>query len=892
MLATPVGANVAVTAASAPHEQAPLASAAPQQGTAAAAAAAAAGAKKKKITRLIPAEESLAAIEECTEHSEDSETMQLSASSVFSKQNSKSKMVLRDAPNILGEAAGDPSGDASSIAGAGSAEAAPPRDKATSTGSGQARGVTRPATTTAVKSAADETSSNGTEKTVTSEEHDDDEQSTSSNPVQAPSIPTATNPVPHYSNMVASSSAQQTVSTTTTTPAEPPPAMSPVASFNPPTPVKEKLVRSPVRDHHQQQQPPSQLPSSPLSPSRLMVPPLANPPHNVVPSDPPSTATHHMNSSLNQSINLSSLDYAAELLEENDYDNRHGDGGGGSTAVAAAGEEDVGHEDGDHSFSGNHSDAVVVVGPGGPPGHQSQEGEFDFEDDFPDDFEEPEKEEILTWRLDPSVSLSDWTLVVRVRESGSASSHAPPTSYHVHKNILAVGPRKSDYFVNVFRTSAASSSTSNVTEVVLGEVAARVVPQLLDFMYSVEGDLDINSARACGLRHLAQFFGVRALHKRVTDFIQKDLTMSSVVTYYVDVVSLRDEKLLVNIAKFCSKNIMKIDTAFPLVEVMDPYFFSKLLTSQHINTKEKRYHCSLLVAEYCRMNKKRLDGKRFLMLTDEASLPVVHYSAALTLMEMEADVVVTTSLESLMGMTSLQSRCVRDLSSHWRDLVEMDMQVITRVCRKLPSSVVTELLVRSLSSAKRKLNDPEAMEVSSKHSMGTTGTVGTTSSRQSTRTRDRGGERNEKPQLHLSEQPGDPSRRTGAAFKKEIRDLRKEYEAKMEQMKHAHLEEMTRLKKEYDMNLVRLRDMLIDKDKTISKFWNEIKSFERMPNNLDGKLVASGRQHEASFMPEVRPTTVDGYLYVGKKGGAKYPVFFYKREEREKSDSAASVGTR
>lgn len=826
-MSTPVDPSAGADSSS-PHQQpsgGALNSALPASAPTQAAQQASQQARKKKITRLIPAEESLAVIEECTEHSEDSSIVSASDGNITPKhQLSKIGKLMKGTklPEVLGET---PLSDAS-LASLEQKEAEeeellaaskltnresylslPKRANSTQK---QGNGDSAIAVAIAPRRSGDESSSNedtvATEKMTDAEDEEDQNDGSSQEPRKALSAP------PHqqqghrhqtYNPQFQHRLNPQHPSTNgDASPSEQHPshlALPASAPLIPQHPLQ--LSRSPPSSPHR---------SPTRSPARMTYTTPA------FPSDPPSNSM--------------------PLIDD---------------------------LDGDDTVDGGSSTAQTPV---------NDDGMFDFDDDFADELDEPEKEEILTWRLDPAQSLSDWTIVVKSRESETSNS------YHVHKNILAVGPRKSEYFVNVFRMigRAGDQSSSTTTEVVLGEVAAKVFPQLLDFMYSVDGELDVSTARACGLRHLAQFFGVRALHKRVMDFIQKDLSMTTIVTYYIDVCSLRDEKLLLNIAKFCSKNIMKVDTAFPLVEVMDPFFFSKILTSQYINSKEKRYHTSLLVAEYCRINKKRMDSKRFMMLTDEVSLPVVHYSAALALMEMEADIVVTTSLESLMEMTSLQNRCIKDLSTHWRDLMDMDMQAVTRVCRKLPSSVVTELLVKSLASAKRKVAEGDNMETSSKHS------TGTTSSRYSKKH-----DRNEKEPLESSRQ-----QEKRISSKKESsrgeRDSKKDNEIKLEQLKQAHVEEIVRLKTEYETNLVRMRDMLVDKDKTISRFWNEIKGFERLPNNHDGKLVASGRQHEASYVPDVRSTAAEGYLFVSKKGGPKYPLFYYKKEDRDKSESAST----
>lgn len=53
----------------------------------------------------------------------------------------------------------------------------------------------------------------------------------------------------------------------------------------------------------------------------------------------------------------------------------------------------------------------------------------------------------LSWRLDPEESLSDWTILVKTKRSNDDKVD----TYHVHKSVLGVGPRRSNYFATAIR---------------------------------------------------------------------------------------------------------------------------------------------------------------------------------------------------------------------------------------------------------------------------------------------------------------------------------------------------------------------------------------------------------------------------------------------------------
>ena len=116
-----------------------------------------------------------------------------------------------------------------------------------------------------------------------------------------------------------------------------------------------------------------------------------------------------------------------------------------------------------------------------------------------DDDDAAEMSAPFSWRLDPDVSLSDWSIRVvpgadadgepaassssgassssaasssngrgqkRKRQSRDSAPAATPTAYHVHKSALAVGPRACLYFSGLFRASAHVAEGADSTSVI------------------------------------------------------------------------------------------------------------------------------------------------------------------------------------------------------------------------------------------------------------------------------------------------------------------------------------------------------------------------------------------------------------------------------------------
>lgn len=432
-----------------------------------------------------------------------------------------------------------------------------------------------------------------------------------------------------------------------------------------------------------------------------------------------------------------------------------------------------------------------------------------------------EEDEELTWRSDPAESMSDWTITV-INNGRQTAEH-----YHVHKNIVAVGKRRSDFFVGLFREHRQSCKRSNSTELCLPDSAAVMIPPLLDYIYCGDKALTLSSKTAPGLRYLSQFFGIRVLFERIMKFIQKDLSLRTVVEYYKGCTDLGDQKVLGIAARHAARNIHLVDISHELIEVMDPEFFCKVIASPGTEGSEKKVHLSLLVAKYCQLHKDTLDESMFSRLTAKDHLPHIHHSAAMSLLGMEADLVVATSLKSIMSMTSLQERCIKGLSSNWRELSAMEPTRTAQICRKLPSFVVTELLIKSLAIAKNDDGQQTTTRVLVK--------------------------------------------RSSAQKDKSVADsaLKQEYEDKLE-----------KLKVDFDKKSSHLQELCYEKDKHIQSYYEELSRFQRVQNAPDGKLVSSGKTTVPTTMPRMGKHDQDGFVLVGKKkGDPKYPVFYYKRDD-------------
>lgn len=95
-------------------------------------------------------------------------------------------------------------------------------------------------------------------------------------------------------------------------------------------------------------------------------------------------------------------------------------------------------------------------------------------------FSRPESE--LSWRMDQDDTFSDYTLFVESEEDGEEKK------YHVHRNILAHGKRRCEYFTKLFR------SPFRENEIAVSHFA-RAFPDFLDILYNHKHTTNICSQR-------------------------------------------------------------------------------------------------------------------------------------------------------------------------------------------------------------------------------------------------------------------------------------------------------------------------------------------------------------------------------------------------------------
>lgn len=162
----------------------------------------------------------------------------------------------------------------------------------------------------------------------------------------------------------------------------------------------------------------------------------------------------------------------------------------------------------------------------------------------------------LSWRDDPSISLSDWTIVASIPDE--------QRTYYVHRAILGAGSRRCQYFCSLFRQSSCQEHTSSTSQFDFSSLEELDgFESLLDFLYT--GSYVVAGDNAVVARHLALYFQCQAFMSHVNQYIARDLTPDRAAWYLMEATKFQDDRLVESATKLC---------AHALVDVSDLHLLS------------------------------------------------------------------------------------------------------------------------------------------------------------------------------------------------------------------------------------------------------------------------------------------------------------------------------
>eukprot|EP00980_Cylindrotheca_fusiformis_P029832 scaffold23915_cov132-Cylindrotheca_fusiformis.AAC.2 len=265
----------------------------------------------------------------------------------------------------------------------------------------------------------------------------------------------------------------------------------------------------------------------------------------------------------------------------------------------------------------------------------------------------------VTWRDPPSKSMSDWIIVVLHNDTFEKDS------YNVHRQALAVGDRRSDYFARIFQSNYNFSSNESV--LVLGTAEVEVFPQVLDYVYSGEVP-KLNMRNAYSFFVLAKHLEIHTLRRMALDFYHESMNKDNIACLIQIAPEFEDETLLQAAVDCCSREMQSMETF--LARQLKPNLFHQIiLKCQYLpeNLRCDDATTSLLLAECLHNHTKSLTPDQLVQMTDQKILPFIDSIAAIKLLAVERDVGNRgNEAFSPAALLLLRERCVLSITKDWK----------------------------------------------------------------------------------------------------------------------------------------------------------------------------------------------------------------------------------
>lgn len=317
----------------------------------------------------------------------------------------------------------------------------------------------------------------------------------------------------------------------------------------------------------------------------------------------------------------------------------------------------------------------------------------------------------ISWKSDPVESFSDWTVNVIYNEKHDGES---VDVYHVHRNIVGYGTRKSEYLLRDFRKQLQdldNNHPSNISHVLLPAARAQVFPMVLDFIYHTkEAKQTLTAERACNVFKVAELLEIIALQKAIADFYSQNLSLKNLGEFLLAASKAKADRLLL-VAK---AKIGQMITEKPeLSGLVPPKFMADILLISRRQLEEarkndpKRYPEDLVKSQskywskaacICAVqNEMVMTDKLFEELTSEESLPHIDSSIAPKLLSMEQKFSDKTKKDDE-SLTSLQRRCIASITDDFESFRQSfsTPDACSKTLKELPSNVLAEILIRTM----------------------------------------------------------------------------------------------------------------------------------------------------------------------------------------------------
>jgi len=311
----------------------------------------------------------------------------------------------------------------------------------------------------------------------------------------------------------------------------------------------------------------------------------------------------------------------------------------------------------------------------------------------------------ISWRSNPKDSFSDWKVEIKHKETGKVDN------YHLHRNILGYGARKSEYFAIQFQEDCVvngyyETKSPQVTQLDLPAAWADMFPMVLDFLYyNREKTLKLTAHRSCAMYKWAEFLGIPALKRTIEDFYNKNISLKNFGRFMASAVQMKAGPLVVaskhKIGRLVTQQPHQAWRLAPqfLVTVLEANRKDLITKAKNKEVQPQAFQkasCkwSKAICTCASKNKKEVTYKIFSDLTSETAIPVIDSKVALPLLVLDVEFL---QKENDHRYSKFQKRCVQSIVKNWDSfrLEYPDQKALTRALQKLPSDVLTEILILS-----------------------------------------------------------------------------------------------------------------------------------------------------------------------------------------------------
>lgn len=296
----------------------------------------------------------------------------------------------------------------------------------------------------------------------------------------------------------------------------------------------------------------------------------------------------------------------------------------------------------------------------------------------------------LMWSKNIPPNFSDWCIEVletetRIRED-----------YHLHRKVLAFGPRRSAYFARICKESKTGCIKKSVLE--LGSMEAHVFPMILDHMYS-DSTIDVNNDNAYALYSLGDQLEIVSVMHSVTEFYTKSMTKDNIVDFLAIGESFRDKRLLCAALDKCSEELQSMDKT--TASRIKPHCFLEVV--RRSNSRSNHYRCdasrlSELVVACMEGHPYSVTLDLFNGLINKDFLPYIESTAAIKILAFQQE----WTKQVCGGVDdSLKERCVNSIARDWpniREKLKTDSTLQT-IMKSLSSSLLFDLLMTRTGSS-------------------------------------------------------------------------------------------------------------------------------------------------------------------------------------------------